>query len=342
MNRKVKSLSIEKIYRERERISFPDYQREPNLWNPESKQRLIDSILTDIDIPKLYFHPTGNNEYEVIDGQQRLWAIWEFIDNKYKYNGKNFAELKTRDKKKILSYKLQITLIGDVSDNYLRRLFLRLQLGLLLVSGEKLHALTGLMRDFIFKKMIRHSFVEMVKIPKRRYARQTLCAQICINSFSQKRYGKFHRTRYEDLEYFFHDYEKLDGQELESFQEQCQFIEKTLDCLHQYFGSKTNVLRSRALTLSTYLLVEEFIKKHYQLNVIMPEFVRFIEKLQKRLKEESKKDPFKDHAKINSELYTFQSYLSNAPGEPYQIENRHKGLKDFFEYYQKHRRIKGD
>jgi hypothetical protein len=34
----------------------PDYQRNGDVWSIEKRQLLIDSILNDYDIPKLYFH----------------------------------------------------------------------------------------------------------------------------------------------------------------------------------------------------------------------------------------------------------------------------------------------
>ncbi len=51
---------------------------------------MIDSIINDYDIPKLYFHvldstdkKNKNYKYAVIDGRQRLETIWMFIDNKF-------------------------------------------------------------------------------------------------------------------------------------------------------------------------------------------------------------------------------------------------------------------
>ena len=57
-------------------------------FHNKDKDKLI--IWNDIDIPKLYFYDLGKNNYEVIDGQQRLWAIWEYVDNEYSYNKKYF------------------------------------------------------------------------------------------------------------------------------------------------------------------------------------------------------------------------------------------------------------
>lgn len=77
---------------QRETIDFdPPYQRRGGLWSREDKQFLIDSILNQYDIPKLYiadftFGPsplnTKSTQYAVIDGKQRFEAILDFIDGK--------------------------------------------------------------------------------------------------------------------------------------------------------------------------------------------------------------------------------------------------------------------
>src|SRR5262245_57656825 len=174
MKRRVKEWTVEELHRFRADISFPEYQRQDRLWPVEKKRLLIDSILADIDIPKLYFNHIKGGDYEVVDGQQRLWAIWEFLDNEYPYvsEGKNltFADLTLDQQGTIRNYTLQVTEFEDAEDDYLRELFLRLQLGLLLVTGEKLHASTGAMKDFVFERLVKHNFIIGVNIPKRRFA----------------------------------------------------------------------------------------------------------------------------------------------------------------------------
>ena len=59
----------------------PDFQR-PAVWGKAQKQLLVDTILRDYDIPKLYWRKVSSkpDKYDVVDGQQRLRAIWEFFD----------------------------------------------------------------------------------------------------------------------------------------------------------------------------------------------------------------------------------------------------------------------
>lgn len=78
--------AIMKIYAERNEIDLePEYQRKGNIWSLEKKQLLIDSIINNYDIPKIYFHELTNNKYEysVIDGRQRLETIWGFMNGEF-------------------------------------------------------------------------------------------------------------------------------------------------------------------------------------------------------------------------------------------------------------------
>ncbi|HCR3201755.1 TPA: DUF262 domain-containing protein [Morganella morganii] len=58
------------------------YQRKL-VWTVEEKQNLIDSIMRGYPIPLILLAHTKDDKYEVIDGMQRLDAIFSFIDNKY-------------------------------------------------------------------------------------------------------------------------------------------------------------------------------------------------------------------------------------------------------------------
>ena len=74
------------VYGIRDRVDTnPDYQR-PAVWSTSQKQLLVDTILRNFDIPKLYWRHTGRkpDTYEVVDGQQRLRAIWDFFAGDYK------------------------------------------------------------------------------------------------------------------------------------------------------------------------------------------------------------------------------------------------------------------
>ncbi|MEU3417410.1 DUF262 domain-containing protein [Streptomyces murinus] len=69
------------------------YQRKL-VWNVEEKQRLIDSLLENLPVPLFFMASTGSTdgavELELIDGMQRLNAIFSFIENEFSTNGAYF------------------------------------------------------------------------------------------------------------------------------------------------------------------------------------------------------------------------------------------------------------
>ncbi len=339
--RLVEDWTIDRLEKLRPSLSFPEYQRQPNLWPTEKKNLLIDSVLLDLDIPKLYFNKVDDT-YEVVDGQQRLWAIWHYLEDAFAYkgdgDGKRYSQLNDEQRRLIRNYAFQVTVFDDANEHYLRELFIRLQLGLLLITGEKLNAATGKMRDFVFKRMVGHPFIQAVNIPSRRFAKETLCAQICINSFALANIGEFARTRYDDLHFFFKSYQEPRGADLVFFSSQTKKILQTLDQLGEAFGPKAAQLRNRSFALSIFL----FFERHSQDLLVSVssrgKFVRFSEMLWARLKAEAKKGIDRQ----NRELYSFETLISSAPGERYQIERRDQKLEEYFAQFLTSGALAGD
>lgn len=340
MIRKVQNWTVDRLYRDRGQFSFPEYQREKQLWSDERKGMLIDSILQDIDIPKLYFNRADGLSIEVVDGQQRLWSIWDFLDGKYSYKpGKHhFADLSDDERKRIENYAFQATVFEDAKEEYLRLLFLRLQLGLLLNTGERLNASHGKMKQLVFERLAKHEFVDALGIPKRRFAKQTLCAQITINSFRKARLGKFARTRAEDLLHFFEEFAAPLGKDAEFFKLQSTRIQRIVDEMRTIFGERARELKNRSYILSLYLFVDDLVG---QLNSLPPQrrktVASFSFALWKKLKDENRLGI----DRTNKEMYLFQGMLSSAPGEEYQITARHEKLSEYFQHFERKGTIPG-
>jgi hypothetical protein len=94
----------------------PGYQRNKVWKDNRRKSLLIESLMLRIPIPAFYFYENENGEYQVIDGQQRLTTIREFVSGKFKlsgleylgreYNKKVFKELDIKYVQRI--YRTQI------------------------------------------------------------------------------------------------------------------------------------------------------------------------------------------------------------------------------------------
>ena len=59
-------------------------------WKFDKKSRLIESIILDIPIQAIYLSEENENKYEIIDGQQRIRTITEFVSNKFKLESTSF------------------------------------------------------------------------------------------------------------------------------------------------------------------------------------------------------------------------------------------------------------
>jgi hypothetical protein len=67
----------------------PGYQRRAR-WDRRKKSLLIESFLMNVPIPPLFLFEKDYNQYEIMDGRQRLEAISEFLENKYALYGMEF------------------------------------------------------------------------------------------------------------------------------------------------------------------------------------------------------------------------------------------------------------
>lgn len=64
----------------------PDFQR-GEVWSDVKKRKLIDSILRNWHVPPIHVIELDNANQEVLDGQQRLVAIRDFVNNEFPVDG---------------------------------------------------------------------------------------------------------------------------------------------------------------------------------------------------------------------------------------------------------------
>ncbi|KMK52386.1 hypothetical protein RO21_01185 [[Actinobacillus] muris] len=117
----------------------PKYQRN-SVWNDNAKSYLIDTIIRGMPIPPIFLHQrvdisTRKNNREVIDGQQRLRAIIDFVQNESFYIMKKhnpevgdmyFSQLNDDFKREILQYEIIAQVINEENDSVIYDMFSRL------------------------------------------------------------------------------------------------------------------------------------------------------------------------------------------------------------------------
>jgi len=96
-----------------------DFQRE-EVWKPIQKSELIESILMGLPLPIFYFNEDKKGRLIVIDGRQRLTALFEYLDNEFslgklkilpELSGKKFDNLDAITQSKIEDYQIQAHVI---------------------------------------------------------------------------------------------------------------------------------------------------------------------------------------------------------------------------------------
>jgi len=191
----------------------PQYQR-GDAWDDKKRSLLIDSILSDFDIPKIYLRHAksiGTFDYEVTDGQQRLKAIWRFLDDKLKLsgmceanshlNGKVFSELAENEKSQIRDYKFITTVVYNATNDEVRELFRRLQLGSRLTPPEIRNSIASALGNTIRAMALTHPFFENSPFPITRYKSDDLVS----HAFSILLYKRTRDLKAADLEKMYHE-----------------------------------------------------------------------------------------------------------------------------------------
>ena len=244
--------ALDKIYKRRHRYEIPDWQRE-DVWNTARKQKLIDSILRGWRLPKFYFLLTSDDpeEFEVVDGQQRLLAVWEFFDNKLPLStesdpitadARTYGDLSDQLSDRFDDYEIDYDQIEDVADEEdLKEFFQRLQEGLPLTSSEKLNSVHSKLRDFCRELSEHRFFKNKTTVGPRRYGYFDIVTKVAALEIDGMNTG----LRYDDL--------KVTFEAQQAFSESSMVADRlreTLNALDVIFADRDSRLRNRTIVQS--------------------------------------------------------------------------------------------
>ncbi|MNV01540.1 hypothetical protein D3C71_917450 [compost metagenome] len=184
----------------------PPYQRRSDIWTTQKKAHLIDSLINDFDIPKIYVADftrarsplnLSKQPYAIVDGKQRLKAIFDFMSGNIKLNrsslwlenpdaqikGLGFAEL--REKFPSLALKIEIfepvvMSIATDDDAKIYEMFVRLNSGEAANSAEKRNARPGPIPGIVRQLTSHPFFTNRVRFNKRRMQEFNLAAKLLL------------------------------------------------------------------------------------------------------------------------------------------------------------------
>jgi Protein of unknown function DUF262 len=126
----------------------PPYQRKP-VWAARQKCYLVESILMGLPVPEIYIQqttsPEGETTYAIVDGQQRIRTVLQFIgsetdpdvqefnkfvldklDDSSRWKNLSFADLEPEEKRTFYGYRFAVRYLNTDSDDEVRDMFRRL------------------------------------------------------------------------------------------------------------------------------------------------------------------------------------------------------------------------
>ncbi|GAA3573150.1 hypothetical protein GCM10022197_32430 [Microlunatus spumicola] len=255
-----RTMALDKVYKRRNRYDIPEWQRD-EVWSTERKQLLIDSILRGWKLPKLYFARTSEDpvEYEVVDGQQRLSAIFEFMDGTLelppdsaaRHGAAGYQELPETASDAFDDFEIEYDEITEASDGDLQTFFQRLQGGMQLTAAERLNSVAGNLTKFA-RSLAKHPFfTAKVSIKDTRKAYFDIASKALSIEVDTIDVG----LRYDDLKAVF------EANNLFSEKSNVALLLfKTLGYLNDSFPSKSPVLRNRSTIQSTITLAAKIVQ----------------------------------------------------------------------------------
>ncbi|UQA62970.1 DUF262 domain-containing protein [Polyangium aurulentum] len=125
----------------------PDFQRE-FVWDPRRKVKLVESVLARIPLPVFYLSEENEDQTLVIDGQQRLTTLFNFMEGGFalrglsllpELNGKRFADLEGRLQRRFESTPLTCFIVQPGTDaNVKFQIFERLNEGAVALNAQEI------------------------------------------------------------------------------------------------------------------------------------------------------------------------------------------------------------
>ena len=341
----LRNSSILRVYAEKDRTqSDPEYQRMGEVWNLEKRQLLIDTILNDFDMPKLYFHEFGAPrqledgrivKYAVIDGRQRLEAIWGFIEGKfplakdfelfertdveaggltYADLGKLHPELKTI----IDSYTLPVTTVLTDDQDLIEEMFLRLNEAAPLNAAEKRNAMGGPMASVIRTVAAHSFFANNVPFANRRYEHREVAAKFLLLASS----GAVGDTKKAYLDYMVRI--AKEENRVDEARKMGDEVEKVLEWARDIFVERDQLLKTQAMTVIYFQVFSEALASGWE-DMITRHKLDLFEEMRVRNRGVAEEDI----AKAEYDLLEFDRMHSQGSNDRTSIEFRSRILAQF-------------
>ena len=342
----LRNSSILRVYADKNAIqSDPEYQRMGEVWNLEKRQLLIDTILNDFDMPKLYFHEFAEPrelddgrvvKYAVIDGRQRLEATWGFIEGKFpladdfEYYERpetaaagltytDLAKLHPHLKTMIDSYTMPVTTVLTDDQDLIEEMFLRLNEAAPLNAAEKRNAMGGPMPDVIRSVAAHPFFVNNIPFSNNRYQHREVAAKVLLLT-STGNVGDTKKAYLDDMVRSFKTKKQEEAQQVR------YEVEAVLDWASKLFVEHDKLLKTQAMTIIYFQVFKDALAVGWEDTITRRKLNRFEEC---RLKNRGVAE--QDIAKADYDLLEFDRMHLQGSNDKTSIEFRSRTLASFLQ-----------
>ncbi|MCL9640879.1 DUF262 domain-containing protein [Rahnella victoriana] len=272
----LKNSTIMLLHAEKNEIKLdPPYQRFGEIWNLEKKRLLIDSILNDYDIPKIYFHAYDRKKvaetgctYAVIDGRQRLETIWAFLEGKFtlasdfefqrdssiKLENLGYSDIAKeypRIKVQFDSFILPVVVVSTEDEELIEDMFSRLNEAAPLNAAEKRNAYGGYVVKAI-REISNHPFFSgKVRFSNKRYQHMEVSARLLFSEYNVHLEKKLFDTKKVYLDNFAKNIKQVPQHIISDCQDN---VSKILDIMASEFVDNDPLLQAQGNMVLYYLL----------------------------------------------------------------------------------------
>jgi len=324
----------------------PVYQREGRLWSRADKAFLIDSILNGYDIPKIYMTDftvgvvnlnRKGLPYAIIDGKQRLEAIFDFFDGKLLLDDEFVFQQNPKLKLAGLGYSDLTKLYSEVADVFntwplsvvhvvtdehekIDELFVRLNRSKPLTGAEIRNAMAGPVTE-LNRLLISHElFKSCISFPTKRAQDKNAATKLLAFEYN----GRPVETKKASLDKFTLNAKKESREKVELASRR---VIDTLDRMSEIFLPRDPLLRSAGVFPVYYWFVRQNDTKQ---DKYVREFLNAFEKARKENREDASNPA--TSADADPELLTFDRFNRSTDDESSHVE-RHRILERRFKEY---------
>lgn len=341
----LKNSTIMFLYSERDEINLsPAYQRAGGVWTLEKRRLLIDSILNDYDIPKIYFHALSNEagsrqsfRYAVIDGRQRLETIWDFMDGKFNLSddfeyqrdpeidlsslgyddiAKQYPKIRVKFDSFVLPV-VTVTIEGDEID-LIEDMFSRLNEAVPLNAAEKRNAIGGNLVKAITSISQHPFFSKNVRFSNSRYQYRESAARFLLVEESLSADEGIVDTKKVYLDALARKYHTEKPRRVAELK---KAVVDVLDAMHAEFSERDELLQAQGILVVYFLVFRTALEMGHLGKITRRKLLNFREKLA-----ENRKRASEEYAEASFDLLEFDRLNQQGTNDASSIKERYRIL----------------